>query len=84
MFRGTTSYWPLPCITLQSSPLPAVHGLACLHVLFQLFQLFQLSVDLLAYTYLHERVVIVFVFCCFCGDGKHQWRRNHGTHLRCL
>jgi len=74
----------LPCITLQSSPLPAVHGLACFHVLFQLFQLFQLSVALLAYTYLHKRVIIVFVFCCFCGNGKDQWRSNHSTHLRCL
>ena len=46
----------------QSSPLPAVHGLACFHVLFQLFQLFQLFMALLAYTCLHERVVIVFVF----------------------
>ena len=68
----------------QSSPLTAVHGLACFHVLFQLFQLFQLSIDLLAYTYLHKRIVIVFVFCCFHGDGKDQWRSNHGTDLPCL
>jgi len=84
MFRGTTPYWHLPCITLQSSPLPAIHGLACFHVLFQLFQLFQLSMDLLAYTYLHKRVIIVFVFCCFCGDGKDKGCGNNGTDLPCL
>ena len=65
----------------QSSPLPAIRGLACFHVLFQLFPLFQLSMDLLASTYLHERVVIVFVFCCFCWDRKDQRGRYDGTDL---